>query len=138
MQDAPLTNDDYQALAAFRAALRRFLHFSEEAARSAGLSPQQHQLLVAVRGHAGPEPPTIGEIAEALQIKHHSAVGLVDRMDKGGYIRRMSSTVDNRRVHVVITPEGEKVLRSLAAAHRQEYRELEDVLRQLTRRFDSG
>src|SRR5215475_8060129 len=93
VREQPLSDDDYRALAAFRAGLRRFLRFSEDAARAAGLTPQQHQLLVAVRGHAGPEPPTIGELADALQIKHHSAVGLIDRMTEAGYVRRASSTV---------------------------------------------
>jgi DNA-binding MarR family transcriptional regulator len=132
-----LSDDDYRALADFRAGLRRFLRFSEDAARDAGLTPQQHQLLVAVRGHAGPEPPTIGEIAGALQIKHHSVVGLVDRMSEGGYVRRVGSTVDSRRVHVVITPAGEEMLQTLTAAHRQEHRQLADVVRQLIDRFEA-
>jgi DNA-binding MarR family transcriptional regulator len=137
-REQTLSDEDYRALAAFRAGLRRFLRFSEEAARAAGLTPQQHQLLVAVRGYAGPGPPTIGDLAEALQIKHHSAVGLVDRMVEGGYVRRAPSPVDNRRVHVVLTAEGEVMLRSLTAAHRREYRELEHVLRQLIERFESS
>lgn len=129
-------DEDYRTLAAFRAALRRFLRFSEEAARAAGLSPQQHQLLVAIRGHAGNEPPTIGELAEALQIRHHSTVELIDRMAERGLVRREPSTVDNRRVHVVITPEGDAVLRSLTSSHRQEHRQLAVVLRQLTDQID--
>jgi DNA-binding MarR family transcriptional regulator len=138
LREQPLSDDDYRALAAFRAGLRRFLHFSEEAARAAGLTPQQHQLLVAVRGHSGPEPPTIGEVADALQIKHHSAVGLIDRMTEAGYVQRAASTVDSRRVHVLITPAGEEVLHSLTAAHRLEYRQLADALRQLIDRFESA
>jgi DNA-binding MarR family transcriptional regulator len=138
IRDQVLSDDDYRALAAFRAGLRRFLHFSEDAARTAGLTPQQHQLLIAVRGHAGPEPPTVGEIADSLQIKHHSAVGLIDRMTEAGYVQRAPSTVDSRRVHVLITPTGENVLRSLTAVHRQEYRELAVALRQLIDRFESA
>ncbi|HYP58893.1 MAG TPA: MarR family transcriptional regulator [Thermomicrobiales bacterium] len=136
--EKPLTDEDFQALAAFRAALRQFVRFSEEAARDAGLTPQQHQALVAIRGHVGDEPPTVGELAEALQVKHHSAVGLVDRIVQRGFARREPSTVDNRRVHVAITPAGDDVLRSLTAAHREEHRQLADVLRQLTAEYDAG
>lgn len=135
MSEPPFSDDDYRAIAAFRAGLRRFIRFSEDAAREAGLSPQQHQLLLAVRGHAGDAPPTIGELAEALQIKHHSVVGLVDRMVQGGYVAREGSAVDNRRVHVVITPAGEAVLRSLTSAHRREHRQLREVLPRLTEDF---
>jgi len=136
--EKPLTDEDFQALAAFRAALRQFVRFSEEAAREAGLTPQQHQALVAIRGHVGDEPPTVGELAEALQVKHHSAVGLVDRIVQRGFARREPSTVDNRRVHVAITTAGDDVLRSLTAAHREEHRQLADVLRQLTAEYDAG
>lgn len=136
--EKPLTNEDFQALAAFRAALRQFVRFSEEAAREVGLTPQQHQALVAIRGHVGDEPPTVGELAEALQVKHHSAVGLVDRIVQRGFARREPSTIDNRRVHVAITPAGDDVLRSLTAAHREEHRQLADVLRQLTAEYDAG
>ena len=133
-----LTDQDFQALAAFRAALRQFVRFSEEAAREAGLTPQQHQALVAIRGHIGNEPPTVGELAEALQVKHHSAVGLVDRIVQRGFARREPSTVDNRRVHVVITPAGDEILRSLTSAHREEHRQLADVLRRLTEEYESS
>jgi DNA-binding MarR family transcriptional regulator len=136
--EKPLTDQDFQALAAFRAALRQFVRFSEEAAREAGLTPQQHQALVAIRGHIGNEPPTVGELAEALQVKHHSAVGLVDRIVQRGFARREPSTVDNRRVHVVITPAGDEILRSLTSAHREEHRQLADVLRRLTEEYESS
>jgi DNA-binding MarR family transcriptional regulator len=126
------SDEDFRTLATFRAALRRFVHFSEEAARAAGLSPQQHQLLVAIRGHVGSEPPTIGELAEALQIRHNSTVELVNRMVERGLVRREPSTVDNRRVHVLITADGDAILRSLTSSHRQEHRQLAAVLRQLT------
>jgi DNA-binding MarR family transcriptional regulator len=131
VEERPFSDEDYRAIAAFRAGLRRFVRFSEDAARAVGLSPQQHQLLVAIRGHAGPEPPTIGDLADALQIRHHSAVGLVDRMVHGGYVRRETSTVDSRRVHVLITPEGDAVLRSLTAAHRREHHQLQALLQRL-------
>ena len=137
MGEHPFSDADYRAIAAFRAGLRRFMRFSEDAARAAGLSPQQHQLLLAIRGHAGPGPPTIGDLAHALQIKHHSVVGLIDRMAQGGHVQRKGSTVDNRRVHVLITPAGEDVLRSLTAVHRQEYQRLHELLRRLTAELEA-
>ena len=133
-----LNDAEYRQLADFRYAIRSFMEFSEQAARNAGLTPQQHQALVAIRGHVGDESPTVGELAEALQVKHHSAVGLVDRIVQRGFARREPSTVDNRRVHVVITPAGEEVLRSLTAAHREEHRQLADVLRRLTEEYESS
>lgn len=137
MRDQGLSDEDYQALAAFRAGLRRFLRFSEDAARSVGLTPQQHQLLVSIRGHVGPEPPTVGELATALQIKHHSAGELVNRIVQRGFARREGSVIDNRRVHVLLTPDGERALASLTTAHRDEHRQLEEVFRQLRDRFEA-
>src|SRR4051794_28052410 len=126
-----VSDEEYRALAAFRAELRRFMRFSEEEARAAGLSPQQHQLLLAVRGHAGSTPPTIGDLAVALQVKPHSMVGLINRMAQAGYVQREPSAVDQRAVHVVLTARGEDVLRSLTAAHRSEHRQLAVELRRL-------
>lgn len=137
MPEQMLSDEDYQALAAFRSGLRSFLRFSEDAARSVGLTPQQHQLLVSIRGHIGPEPPTVGDLARALQLKHHSAGELVNRIVQRGYARREGSTVDNRRVHVLITPQGEEALMALTAAHREEHRQLEEVFRQLRDRFNA-
>jgi DNA-binding MarR family transcriptional regulator len=134
--EKPLTDADFEVLAAFRAGLRRFMRFSEEAAREAGLTPQQHQLLVAIRGHAGDEPPTIGDLAEALQIRHHSAVELVDRVEQRGFVSRGTSAADNRRVHVSLTRDGETVLRQLTAAHRREHRQLAAIFRQLQERLE--
>ena len=135
MTDQPMTDADYQALAAFRAGLRQFLNVSEEIARSAGLTPRQHQLLIATRGHIGPQPPTIRELADALQLRHHSVVELIDRASEHGLVARIPSIEDQRRVGVVITPEGEAILGSLSVAHRSELRQLESVLSQLTDRF---
>lgn len=126
-----ISEAEYQALAAFRAELRRFLRFSEEAAQAVGLSPRQHQLLLAVRGHAGESPPTIGDLATALQVKHHSMVGLINRMVQAGYLRREPSPRDQRAVHIVLTPRGEDLLLSLTAAHWNEHHQLERVLRRL-------
>jgi DNA-binding MarR family transcriptional regulator len=125
----PLSNADYKAIATFRAVLRRFLHFSEEAAREAGISPQQHQLLLAIRGFSGEsEAPTIGDLAEALQIRHHSCVGLVDRLEAAGLVSRSTTDQDARKVFVHLTPQGEEMLAGLTSAHRREHRELNAVL----------
>ena len=115
------SNDDYRVIAEFRARLRAFLHFSDEAARDAGISPQQHQLLLAIRGFAGDGDPTIGELANALQIRHHSCVGLINRLEQNGYVRRAASTEDARKVHVLITPAGEQILARLTRAHQREH-----------------
>jgi DNA-binding MarR family transcriptional regulator len=126
--DSTISDAEYQALASFRTELRRFMRFSEDAARAAGLSPQQHQLLLAIRGHRGDAPPTVGDLADALQIKHHSMVGLINRTVQAGYLRREQSTVDQRAVHVVLTPQGEEILQALTVAHRSEHRQLTRVL----------
>lgn len=135
VRSRPLTDADYRAIASFRAALRRFLHFSEEAARAAGLSPQQHQLLLAIRGFpgTGTGTPTIGDLAQALQIRHHSCVGLVDRLAQHGFVRRASGEDDARLVFVEITPRGEALLAELTSAHRQEHGQLHAILDELAR-----
>lgn len=134
-KQAPLTDQDYQAIAAFRSELRRFLRFSDEAATAAGITPQQHQLLLAIRGHAG--NPSIGELAAELQIRHNSAVGLVDRLVQAGMVQRESSPSDARRVHVSLTEQGETVLAELTSAHRREHRELHAVLQRLILDIDA-
>lgn len=131
MADVAISDDEYRALAAFRAELRRFLRFSEDSARAAGLSPRQHQLLLAIRGHPGDAPPTVGDLAAALQVRPHSMVGLINRMVQAGYVERKPSPSDQRAVHVVLTDAGNDILRSLTAAHRNEHHQLERVLRQL-------
>jgi DNA-binding MarR family transcriptional regulator len=113
-----LTPANYQALAEFRYQIRRFLHFSEQAARRAGLEPAQHQLLLAVKAHAG--EPTVGELAERLQLRHHSTVGLIDRMAESGLLRRSRAPGDRRQVRVRPTRKGEAVLRKLSLEHRAE------------------
>ena len=117
-----LTDRDYRALARFRALLRRFLKFSESAARSAGLHPHQHQLLLAVRGVPEGELPTIGVLARMLQLRHHSAVELVDRLVRRGLVERFQSEKDRRRVIVHIRPRGERLLLKLTLMHRKELR----------------
>ena len=113
-----LTTADYQALAEFRYLIRRFLHFSEQAARAAGLEPAQHQLLLAVKAHAG--GPTVGELAERLQIRHHSVVGLVDRLAEAGMVVRARANRDRRQVRVRLTRTGSAVLRKLTIEHHAE------------------
>ncbi|HTX66950.1 MAG TPA: MarR family winged helix-turn-helix transcriptional regulator [Opitutaceae bacterium] len=125
----PLTRNEYEALAAFRHALRRFLAFSARAARAAGLSPQQHQALLAVKGAGG--RPTIGALAAQLERRHHSAVGLVDRLARRGLARRERSAADRREVRVVLTVRGERLLAGLSAAHRDELRRVGPALRAL-------
>ncbi len=121
---------DYRTLAAFRLTLRRFLHFSETAAEAAGLAPQQHQALLAVRAAPG-AMMLVGELAEALLIRPHSASGLVDRLERLGLISRISPGADRRRVSVALTPEGEAALASLSSAHRTELRRLRPLLEEL-------
>lgn len=128
---SPISDAEYQAIAAFRAELLRFLRFSEDAAQAVGLSPRQHQLLLAIRGRPGDAPPTVGDLAEALQVKHHSMVGLINRTVQAGYLRRVPSQVDQRAVHVVLTPQGEEILQALTVAHRGEQQQLNAVLRRL-------
>lgn len=113
-----ISSSDYRALAAFRYEIRKFLAFSEQAARDAGIEPQQHQLLLAVRGLPEGTRPTIGAIAERLCVKHHTAVALVDKLEASGFIARERSTEDRREVLLRLTREGEAVLRALSSLHR--------------------
>lgn len=122
-----LPASDYRLLAEFRFLLRKFLAFSEEAARGAGLAPQQHQALLAIKGHNG--PMTIGDLAERLAIRHHSAVGLVDRLVDARLVIRDDDLSDRRRVALALSRKAETVLAKLTAAHRDELRRLAPVLR---------
>lgn len=112
-----ITQQDYEALAAFRYQLRQFLHFSEEAARRVGLTPQQHQALLAIKGFTGRGNATMGELAEALQIKPHSAVGLVDRLVAQNLAQRQSATEDRRRVYITLTSRGAELLAEISTAN---------------------
>src|SRR5262245_36122196 len=113
MPSARLTLRDYRALAEFRYQLRRFLQFSDQEARVAGLEPQQHQLLLAVKGMPPGVPPTIGTLAERLQLQHHSTVELVDRMEDRKLVRRLRSPSDRRCVTVSLTARGDTLLARL-------------------------
>ncbi len=119
---------DYRALADFRHEIRRFLRFSENAARGAGLEPQQHQLLLALKGLPADKRPTISVLADRLQIQHHSAVELIDRLAKRGMVRRYRSRTDKRQVYVRLTESGEDVLRRLSLHHLQELKSAGPVL----------
>jgi DNA-binding MarR family transcriptional regulator len=115
-----ISTSEYQALADFRYQIRTFLGFSEKAAREAGVEPQQHQLMLAVRAAA--KPATIGYLADRLQLRHHSTVGLVDRMETAGLVKRRRSESDRRSAEVRLTPRGSKVLGDLSVQHRSEMR----------------
>jgi DNA-binding MarR family transcriptional regulator len=133
----PLSKEDYEMLAAFRYALRRFMRFSERAAQTAGITPQQHQALLAIKGFPGREHVTISELAEWLQLRHHSTVELVNRLELQGFVNRAHDADDRRQVNLSLTPQGEAMLAALSTAHRAELRqigpELNLLLTQLNR-----
>jgi DNA-binding MarR family transcriptional regulator len=109
---------DYERLLAFRTELRRFVRWSEDAARAAGLTPALHQLLLAVRGGGSEEAgPTIGSVADALLVKHHTAVELVQRAEASGLLERTRDEADHRRVHLRLTRAGEERLAELSDRH---------------------
>jgi len=114
------TQPDFKAMAELRYQIRRFLRFSENAARQAGIEPQQHQLLLAVRGLPDVLKPTIGVLAERMQLQHHSTVELIDRLVERGFLFRLRSTDDKRQVLVKLTHNGEEFLKRLSLHHLQE------------------
>jgi DNA-binding MarR family transcriptional regulator len=116
-----VTDADYQSLAEFRYQIRRFLHFSEQAARAAGMEPQQHQLLLALRGMTGAQAD-IGTLAERLQIQHHSTVELVDRLAVRDLVARSRAVADRRHVLIELTDRGAAELEKLAQSHLEELR----------------
>ena len=130
-----ISKAEYESLAEFRYALRLFLHFSEAAAHSAGLTPQQHQALLAIKGFPKRDRITIGELAERLQLRHHSTVGLVDRLASARLVVRQPDTTDRRQVYLALTARGEARLERLSAVHRAELRrvgpQIEAILHRL-------
>ncbi|MGN6389778.1 MAG: MarR family winged helix-turn-helix transcriptional regulator [Burkholderiaceae bacterium] len=122
-----LSKHDIEALSEFRYQLRRFLRFSEDAAKDEGITPLQYQLLLHVKGFPGREEATIGELAERLQSQHHGAVSLVSRCEAADLVVRVPGTRDRREVLVRLTEEGERRLHRLAARHRDELKSLTDV-----------
>lgn len=137
----PISKQEYEALAAFRYAIRQFLRAREEAAREVGITPQQQQALLAIKGFPGRDHISIGEMAERLQIRHHSAVGLVDRLETQGLVSRTHGE-DRRFVFVSLTKKGEDILHQLTAPHRDEIRQigenLEDLMKHLRTPLDSN
>jgi DNA-binding MarR family transcriptional regulator len=115
-----LRDADYEDLLALRTGLRRFLRWSEQQAEAAGLTPAQHQLLLAVRGHPDRRGPTVGEVADYLLLRHHSAVGLVDRAVAAKLLKRVRDPQDHRIVRLQLTAVGGKRLQALSEAHLEE------------------
>jgi DNA-binding MarR family transcriptional regulator len=111
---------DYRALAEFRYELRKFIHFSEQTARAAGIEPQQQQLLLVIKGMPEGKLPTISYIAERLRLQHHSTVELVDRLEERELVTRHRDDMDQRRVLIQITPQGEEVLQELSLHNLEE------------------
>ena len=138
----PLSEYQYSVLLTFRTAVREFLHWSAEQAEAVGLSSQQHQLLLAVRAHPGDRPPSIGDLSSYLLIRHHSTVGLVNRVVAAGLVERQSDPTDQRVIRVVLTDKGHDVIEQLAEAHLAELEHVadqlgisEELLEQLAREF---
>lgn len=130
-----LTDVDYAALADFRYALRQFLAFSERGAASCGLTPQQHQALLAIRGAAHANV-SIGHVAERLALKPHSATGLVDRLETLGLVTRRPSPDDGRQALLELTQKAQTLLRQLSKTHRDEIVRLRPMLTELLARVD--
>ena len=122
-----LSKSDFEALSEFRYQLRRFLRFSEQAAESEGLTPQQYLLLLHLKGLPGRDTATVGELAERLQVLPHGALALVNRCEAAGLVTRAEGASDRRQVLISITALGETKLRSLAALHRAEPKSLNGV-----------
>lgn len=134
----PLNQTEYQALSEFRYQLRRYLRFMEEKAREAGQNPQQYQLLLAIKGLPGNVSPTIGALADRMQLNHNSLVELVDRCEHRGLLRRARSGKDRRQVELVVTAEGDQMLGKLAAAGREELRTIGPLMAQSVQNLISG
>ena len=124
----PLTKRDFEALARFRFGIRRYLRFSEETVRRHGLTPQQYQLLLAIKGFPDRDWATVSELADRLQLRHHSVVELVNRAQAQGLVDRAPHPTDARAVRVELTAEGERVLGRLSALHRDELRRQDTAL----------
>jgi DNA-binding MarR family transcriptional regulator len=125
------TDEDYRRLLELRTGLRRFLRWSEEHARAAGITPAQHQLLLAVRGHRDPRGPTVGDVAAYLMLRHHSAVGLVDRTEKAGLIVRRQDPDNLSVVRLRLTDRGSRQLEELSEQHLEELAHLAPTMHAL-------
>lgn len=124
-----LSKAQYEALSEFRFQLRRFLHFSENAARSQGLTPLQYLLMLHVQGFPGRDWATVSELAERLQMRHHGVVALITRCERAGLVERRPCDVDRRRVRVHLLPAGSEHLARLAALHKAELQSLQGTFR---------
>jgi DNA-binding MarR family transcriptional regulator len=133
-----LTQQDFERLLEFRVTLRRFQRWSEDQAQAAGLTHVQHQLLVAIKGHPGDTPPTVGDLAGYLLLRPHSTVELIDRAEAAGFVKRMPDPDDGRVVRVRLTPAGDQIVRELYPAHLDRLRELAAVLDELVTRHDAA
>lgn len=127
-----LSQREYTELLAFRTALRRFERWSEQQARRVGLTPAHHQLLLAIKGHPDTRGPTIGEVADYLNVRHHSAVGLVDRAESGGLVVRTRHPENARTVRLTLTKLGQQKIRQLSELHIAELRRLAPLLEHMT------
>lgn len=128
MASEPLTKQDFEALARFRFGIRRYLRFSEETVREHGITPQQYQLMLALKGYPDREWATVGELADRLQLRHHSVVELINRAQKQELVERATHDVDARIVRVVLTAAGDRILARLTALHRDELRRMNSAL----------
>jgi DNA-binding MarR family transcriptional regulator len=134
----PLAQTDFEHLLELRTGLRRFLRWSEQQARAAGLTPAQHQLLLAVRGHPDPAGPTVGEVADYLVLRHHSAVGLIDRAVSEGLVKRNPDPNSKSVVRVTITAAGAEKLDALSQAHVEEIAHLAPTMRTLWKAVEAA
>lgn len=133
-----LAKTEYERLAAFRFALRQFLHFSEAAAHAAGLTPQQHQALLAIKGFPGREEVNVRELAERLQLRHHSAVELIDRLEAEKLVKRERDASDGRKVLIRLAARGERLLATLSAVHRVQLGRIGPQLTGLLQELNGG
>jgi DNA-binding MarR family transcriptional regulator len=136
MTRTELTREEFEKLLEFRVTLRRFQRWSEDQAQAAGLTHVQHQLLVAIKGHPGGQPPTIGDLAGYLLQRPHSTVELVNRAESAGLVTRIPDAEDGRVIRVRLTPEGDRIMQELTRAHLERLRELAAVLDELVRESD--
>lgn len=132
-----LNKPQYETLAAFRYELRRFLHFSESAAQATGITPQRHQALLAIKGFPEREQITVGELAERLQLRHHSVVGLVDRLVAEKLVIRKPSLEDRRQVLIQLTGRGEKTLEKLSSLHHEQLKRIGPELSRLLEKLNN-
>lgn len=133
---AEITQADYHALSQFRYLIRCFLEFSQNAAKAVGLQPRHHQALLAIKGFPGGGPVSVGDLAERLRIRHHSAVELVDRLSEAGLVERRHAEEDQRKVMLILTERAEALLAELSAAHLDELSRVEPMLTKVLSRRD--